>query len=129
MTAVIELEPLVDDCIKLFMDKINKHTGDPGPMNMATWFQWYAFDVIGELTFSSKFGFMEEESDVKNATWTIDLLLFYVSMIGQAFWLHWLLLGNPIIAWMIKDVASGGIIMDVSISWTVLSQRDLAVGS
>ncbi|OQV05496.1 hypothetical protein CLAIMM_10223 [Cladophialophora immunda] len=111
MTALVELEPLVDDCIDLFVKKITSHLSDPGPMNMAKWFQWYAFDVIGQLTFSTKFGFMEQEKDIENATWTIDLLLFYVSVIGQAFWLHWLLLGNPLVAWLTKSASSGSIIM------------------
>lgn len=115
MSAIIELEPLVDSCINLFMDKINDHVTDKRPMNMAKWFQWYAFDVIGELTFSRRFGFLENEKDVEDAIFTLDVFTYYVVLIGQAFGYHWLLLGNPLLAQITKKLAASGVVSQVSV--------------
>ena len=79
---------------------------------MAKWFQWYAFDVVGELTFSQRFGFFEKEEDVDNSIFQIDRFLYYLTLIGQAFPYHFLLLGNPVIAFLTKNLA-GGAIKDV----------------
>lgn len=116
MSAIVELESLVDSCIKIFMGKIDKHIDDRAPLNMARWFQWYAFDVIGELTFSKRFGFLEKEADIEGAMRQIDLLLYYISTIGQAFEYHWLLMGNPIVAYLTKN-AAGGVIKKVSFEY------------
>jgi len=54
----------------------------------------YAFDVIGQITFLQKFGFMEQGKDVNNiidGTWT---WMQYASTIGQVPELHKYLLGN-----------------------------------
>ncbi|KPM44434.1 hypothetical protein AK830_g2085 [Neonectria ditissima] len=36
------------------------------PMDLAGWLQFYAFDVIGQITFSRPFGFMREGKDIQN---------------------------------------------------------------
>lgn len=121
MSAIVELEPLVDSCVKLFMQKIESHLDDKEPMNMVTWFQWYAFDVICELTFSTRMGFLEQEADVDNAmagTWLINL---YVTMVGQAFPLHWLLLGNPLVA-LFTGNSAGGLMHKVMLQSNMLSR-------
>lgn len=113
MSAIVELEPLVDSCIKIFIQKLGEHIDNRSPLDMVKWFQWYAFDVIGELTFSKPFGFLETECDVDDAIRNIHFLLYYVSVVGQAFGYHWLLLGNPLISSFIVN-AAGGVIKNVS---------------
>lgn len=54
----------------------------------------YAFDVIGQITFLQKFGFMEQGKDINkiiDGTWT---WMQYASTIGQVPELHKYLLGN-----------------------------------
>lgn len=97
MTSIVELEPFVDSSVELFVRRI-REVGSNGirPLNMAEWFQWYAFDVIGELTFSTRYGFMENAKDVGDSTKILDKFQAYVSFVGQAFPYHWLLLGSPL---------------------------------
>lgn len=96
MTSIVELEPFVDSSVEFFVRRIKEIGSNDTPMNMAEWFQWYAFDVIGELTFSTRYGFMENAKDVGDSTKTIDMFHAYVSFVGQAFSYHWALLGNPL---------------------------------
>ncbi|KEF58699.1 uncharacterized protein A1O9_06625 [Exophiala aquamarina CBS 119918] len=96
MTSIVELEPLVDSSVEFFVRRIKEIGFNDTPMNMVEWFQWYAFDVIGELTFSTRYGFMEEAKDVGDSTKILDMFQAYVSFVGQAFSYHWLLLGSPL---------------------------------
>jgi hypothetical protein len=97
MTSIVELEPFVDSSVEFFVRRIKELGSDETPMNMAEWFQWYAFDVIGELTLSTRYGFMEQAKDVGNTTKMVDQFNTYVAFVGQASSYHWLLLGNPLL--------------------------------
>lgn len=61
MDALKDLEPHVDTAIKTFLSKMDslKHSS----IDMGRWTQLFAFDVIGEVTFSKSFGFMEAGAD------------------------------------------------------------------
>lgn len=60
-------------------------------MDLAIWLQWYAFDVIGNITFQRRFGFMEQRRDVDQMLEGIDGGLQYVKIIGQfPAWHQWL---------------------------------------
>jgi hypothetical protein len=44
---------------------------------------FFAFDVLGEIAFSRKFGFLESGSDLEGAIKTIDEIQWYDGIIGQ----------------------------------------------
>jgi cytochrome P450 len=55
MSTLTSYEPLVDSTTSIFMDAIGKRFASSGETcNLAQWLQWYAFDVIGEITFSKR---------------------------------------------------------------------------
>ena len=56
-----------------------------------------AFDVIGELTFERKFGFLDRGGDVDGMMKAIEGLLLYASHCGQIPEMHHVLLGNPLL--------------------------------
>ena len=41
-------------------------------MDFSLWLQWYAFDVIGELTFARRFGFIDQGKDIDDTLKNID---------------------------------------------------------
>jgi hypothetical protein len=98
MTALSDLEPHVQPVIDLFIRRIDE-VGEGGakPFDIATWVQYFAFDALGEINFSEKLGFLETGTDVGKNIGTIDGLLAYLSVIGQAPWMHKFLLGNPLL--------------------------------
>lgn len=65
------------------------------PVNLGDWVQWYAFDVIGTITFLKPFGCMQVEGDMNNMIRNTDTSFRYVSVVGQMPKLHRWLLGSP----------------------------------
>lgn len=98
MTSLADLEPYVQNVIQLFLRRIDEVSeGGEKPFDIGAWVQYFAFDALGEVNFSEQLGFLETGTDVGNSIATIDGLLKYLSIIGQAPWLHKFLLGNPLL--------------------------------
>jgi len=51
--------------------------------NLGDYLHYYAFDVLGEIAFSRKFGFMDAGFDLEGAIKTIDDMQWYDGIIGQ----------------------------------------------
>ena len=85
MTALVELEPYVDNCVELFVSRIEEVTGNgKKPLDISTWLHYFAFDVLGEINFSTRFGFLQSGSDVDNNIAAIDGILAYISFVSGA---------------------------------------------
>ena len=61
MSALKDLEQYVDNAVALFKEKMQDRLGQNVAMGLFV--QLFAFDVIGEATFSKRFGFMDAGSD------------------------------------------------------------------
>ncbi|ETS84381.1 hypothetical protein PFICI_02406 [Pestalotiopsis fici W106-1] len=81
MSSIRTLEYLVDPCSEIFTNAMEELEGQV--IDLGVWLQWYAFDVIGAMTFAKRFGFMEQRKDVKNVISGIDLGLRVGSILGQ----------------------------------------------
>jgi cytochrome P450 len=84
-----KLEPGVDTAISLFIQRLREVTKGGAPVDMSKWAQLFAFDVIGEVTFSKPFGFLAAGKD-DGSFQAIDEALVSASWIGQVPWLYWL---------------------------------------
>ena len=102
MGTMVELEPLTDVCIKILEKKLDAVQGQD--IDFGTWLHWYAFDVITSITFSNRLGFMEQEKDVGDIIESIEGRLMYNSVIGQAPYLHDLLLGNQFVEHLANSI-------------------------
>lgn len=96
MSALVELEPMTDDCIEILQRKFDGMQNKD--IDLGEWLQWYSFDVITSITFSNCMGFMEQETDVQGVIEAIEGRLAYNSVVGEAPYLHKFLLGNPLVA-------------------------------
>jgi hypothetical protein len=87
MAAMQQLSPFIDDTIDMFTDKLdgfaNVHGGQRGKVDLGAWLHYFAFDVLGEVAFGRKFGFLHEGRDVENAIKTIDNSQWYNGIVGQ----------------------------------------------
>jgi cytochrome P450 len=83
-----KLEPGVDTAISLFIKQVDELTKRGELIDMSKWAQLFAFDVIGEVTFSKPFGFMAAGKD-DGSFKAIDEALVSASWIGQVPWLFW----------------------------------------
>ena len=66
------LESRVDDVIECLREKLDeKFIENSEVFNLGQWLQFFAFDVMGTLTFSKRYGFLETGMDVGRMLGTI----------------------------------------------------------
>ncbi|KAE9376326.1 cytochrome P450 [Stipitochalara longipes BDJ] len=102
MTSIRTMEPLVNQCSEIFVQAMRDLEGQK--VDLSTWLQWYAFDVIGMITFNRRFGFMEERKDILEMISSLEFALKYAGLIGQVPHLHPWLAGNPVVSGFIEKV-------------------------
>ena len=70
LSQVIRYEPWVDGTIALFLDKMSSmfagKAGPGGVVNLMEWLGYFSADVISEMTFGERTGFLEAGQDVHN---------------------------------------------------------------
>lgn len=100
MTSMKTLEPFADECSDVFMEAMMSLEGQN--VDLSTWLQWYAFDVIAAITFHRRFGFMEHRQDVGNMIDDISKALVVAATVGQVPEIHPWLMGSR---WLPKLLA------------------------
>lgn len=87
MSALVKLEPLVDSTTTVFIDQLSRRFADQatsaGLCDMGVWLRWYAFDVIGEMTFSKRIGFLEQGKDVECTIARFEKRLKYSAIVSK----------------------------------------------
>ncbi|KIX09656.1 uncharacterized protein Z518_00737 [Rhinocladiella mackenziei CBS 650.93] len=98
MSTLVQFEPLVDSTTTAFLDQIQNRFADryDSVCDFDIWLQYYAFDVIGELTYSKRLGFVDNGVDVDGIIGNLEKLLNYAAVVGQIPFLDELLLKNPL---------------------------------
>ncbi|PQE07773.1 cytochrome P450 protein [Rutstroemia sp. NJR-2017a BVV2] len=99
MSSLVQYEPLVSRTTEIFLSRtadLFASSNNPCSCDFAKWLQFYAFDVIGEMTYSKRHGFLEENRDVDGIIAYLGGLFDYVAPIGQLPFLDLLFLKNPI---------------------------------
>lgn len=86
------LEPLVDQCTSQFIDAMQDLAGQS--IDLGEWLQWYAFDTIGNITFSKTFGFINDREDKNDILDGLEFGNRYNTVIGQVPGWHPWLIGN-----------------------------------
>lgn len=84
MSSLVGYEPLVDSTMNAFIDETRRRYSDTGrSCKFSRWLQFFAFDVIGELTWSKRLGFVEHDEDVEGIVGFIGKFLDYAAPVGQ----------------------------------------------
>lgn len=84
MTNVVPLEAQVDSTIVAFKQQLDQRFVESGQIcDFHTWLQYFAFDVVSEITFSKRMGFVDTGSDVSNAMADITKALQYFSVVSD----------------------------------------------
>ncbi|CAK7233233.1 hypothetical protein SEUCBS140593_008533 [Sporothrix eucalyptigena] len=97
MTNLVSFEPYVDTTIRIFLQRMEEQQAKQPTVNLGAWLQFFAFDVMGEITFSRRFGFLDTASDVDGIIDSIYRFFSYGSVIGQMPVLDRLWAKNPLI--------------------------------
>ncbi|KAL4908288.1 hypothetical protein BDW74DRAFT_99249 [Aspergillus multicolor] len=88
MSSLVAYEPFVDNCINVFKQRLDEFAVQGKVIDFAHWLQCYAFDVIGEITFGSRFGFLNAGNDVGGVMKSLDDGLTISSYFGLYPWLY-----------------------------------------
>lgn len=69
---VPSFEGRVDDVLECLRERLDqKFIGNSEVFNLGQWLQFFAFDVMGTLTFSKRYGFLDTGKDVGRMLGTI----------------------------------------------------------
>ena len=80
MSALVRYETMVNDVLELFLDKTAKIYVKSGKIcNFSQWLQFFAFDAIGQITYSKTHGFIDEEKDIDGIIRFLEYLFSYVA--------------------------------------------------
>ena len=97
MSSLVSYEPRVDSTTDAFIQQTEQRYSSSGQScNFSRWLQFFAFDVIGDLTWSKRIGFVEQDKDVDGIVKFIGDFLSYAGPIGQMPFLDLLWEKNPI---------------------------------
>lgn len=96
--SVLAMEPHMDKVISDFLSHLQKRYVAPGKTcEFGEWLGYYAWDFLGIVTFSKKFGYMEKGSDFDGTLAIADQSIDYLGLCGQMPWLDYWLDKNPVV--------------------------------
>ncbi|KKA30627.1 hypothetical protein TD95_000859 [Thielaviopsis punctulata] len=96
MSSIVDYEPAVDRITQLFLQRTEDVYAGGAACNATRWMQFYALDVIGEITYSEPPGVLEKNDDVDGTIRCLEKMFLYVAPVGQIPFLDLLLQKNPI---------------------------------
>lgn len=88
MSSMVGYEGYVDNCSELLSQHFVKKAISGDFVDMQHLLQCYAFDVIGEITFGKRFGFLDMGEDKDGVFKAIDNGGWYSTFVGIWSWLH-----------------------------------------
>jgi len=98
LSNLIKSEPYMDSIIQLMLSKFDQFAEKQEPVELDYWFNFLAFDIIGEVVFSESFGFLESGKDLGGSIGNSRALNAYIAAAGYFQWLHNLTLGNSLLS-------------------------------
>ncbi|KAL8722880.1 MAG: hypothetical protein Q9225_000713 [Loekoesia sp. 1 TL-2023] len=97
MSNLISFEPYVDNTINAFLAQLDRRFVQTGTAcDLGKWLQMFAFDVMGEITFSKRLGFLDRGEDVDAVMKSIWAYFKNASPVTQIPWVDYLWTKNPI---------------------------------
>lgn len=98
MSNLMSLERYVDSTMSILLNQLeSRFATDDAVCDLDKWLQWFAFDVMGELTFSRRLGFLEHGADVDGIIENIWQYFRRASPISQIPWVDFLWTKNPLL--------------------------------
>ena len=82
MSSMVSYEGYVDECGAIFRQKLKEFSQSGQTIDMAHWLQCYAFDVVGNITYSTRFGFLDKGEDVFGLMKSLGDMLKYGTLVG-----------------------------------------------
>ena len=100
LSNVLKNESVIDEIIELMEQRLIDMSQQNQQVELGQWLHFLTFDLLGEVMFSSRFGFLDQGRDVGGSIKNNFYLSLYVTSMVYMQWLHSLLLGNPLLRWI-----------------------------
>lgn len=100
LSNIMKNEATMDETIELMVQRLDGLCQRNQPVDLGQWLNFLAWDLLGEVMFSSRFGFLDQGKDVGGSMKNNFFLSVYVTSMVYMQWLHSILLGNPIFRWL-----------------------------
>ncbi|KAF2162917.1 hypothetical protein M409DRAFT_68872 [Zasmidium cellare ATCC 36951] len=104
LSALVQYEPFVDNTTREFLSQLSHRYADKpgteGVVRLHEWMHWYAFDVIGEITYGSPFGALKNASDIDGILAKTHRFLAYGMWAGYMPLIDKLTFKNPVLLWL-----------------------------
>jgi len=85
MTALVQYEPMVDATTEVFLDQTERlYASTEASCNFSRWLQFYAFDVIGQITYNKRHGFIDKNEDIDGITAGIGDIFDYAGPVSKS---------------------------------------------
>ncbi|KAL6706818.1 hypothetical protein ACN47E_005154 [Coniothyrium glycines] len=88
-TNLLNYEPFVDNCNTILLRRLEECAREHTELDVRQLMQFYAFDVIGEITVGSRFGLMEDNGDKSGIIQILHDGLDISSAVGFVPEMHW----------------------------------------
>ncbi|KAK5328542.1 hypothetical protein LTR93_002327 [Exophiala xenobiotica] len=82
MSSLVNYEGYVNECTAIFRERLSEFAESGETIDMAHWLQCYAFDVIGNITYSQRFGFLDRGDDIAGLLKALHGVLRYGALVG-----------------------------------------------
>ncbi|KAK8061739.1 hypothetical protein PG994_008105 [Apiospora phragmitis] len=82
MSSLLSYEPYVDGCIELFLARMAGFVRADEAVDMVHWFQCFVFDVLADMTYSQRFGFLDQGEDVAGTMRALGDSISYSTLVG-----------------------------------------------
>lgn len=83
MSAMSNIENNIDRSLDKFFGKLKRFTNQTSAVvNMSAWLQFWAFDCIGEINFSTPMGFLDAGKDVDDICELDHEMMMYFALVS-----------------------------------------------
>ncbi len=86
-TAVLNYEPLIENTVDVFLKELEhrfvKDDGHEASLDVFTWISYFTFDVMSELTYSKRHGFIARSEDVHGIMGWVEKFLSYGNIVSS----------------------------------------------
>jgi cytochrome P450 len=99
LSNLLKSEDAISRTIEMLLDWMDEYAEKHESMHLDRFFTYTAFDVVGEVIFSKKFGFLQQGADIRNAISNSRKLNAFASVLG--FFTPWnRIIANPFVTWL-----------------------------
>lgn len=92
MSMLVQYESYVDESADIFVERLLERSSSSKEkrqvVDMSHWFHCYAFDVIGQITYAQRLGFLDKGEDIGGVMETLGNHFHYATLTGIYSWLH-----------------------------------------